>query len=172
MVDHRRTLSRRAYHLPGWFFWLTGLLCVVSLVVVMVTRPPERDVRAADSPTQSAAPSAGSHSPSGPTATPTATRHRQTPPKPQRPPIEVQVLNATGVRGLAASTAKEAEAAGWSVAEVGNWRYGAGHSAVYYPEGSEEAGRQLGRDLGIEAVEPAKPGMPEDQLTVLVIKGP
>ena len=167
MVDHRRTLSRRAYHLPGWFFWLTGVLCVAALVIALSARSVGPDVRT----TPSAVPTPASRTPE-PTATPTKARHREQSSSPWRPAIEVQVLNATGIRGLAANAAKKAREAGWTVAEVGNWRYGAGHSAVYYPEGSEKAGRRLGKDLGIEAVEPAKPGMPDDQLTVLVIKEP
>jgi hypothetical protein len=162
MVEHRRTPSRRAYTLPGWFFGVTAVVCVVALGLAAWTFRSD-DLGGSPAPATSA-------SASTPAATTAPRSSAPASPQPEpRPTIEVEVLNASGKPGLAANTAKAAEKAGWTVTSVGNWQYGASHEAVYYPEGREEAAQQLADDLDIDAVEPAKTGMKISQLTVLVL---
>ena len=158
MVEHRGSPSRRAYSLPGWFFGLTALTCVVALGLTAWTVT-----------------TSGPGPALTPTVAPTATPTEPGPPAPAapepspRPSIGVEVLNASGTPGLAAATADAAEDAGWTVSSVGNWQFGASHEAVYYPDGEEEVAQQLADDLEIDAVEPAKTGMKINQLTVLVL---
>jgi hypothetical protein len=159
MVEHRRTPSRRAYTLPGWFFGVTAVMCVVALGLTAWTF---RSDELGPSPIPSVSPT-----PAATTAP--ASREPATPEPAPRPSVEVEVLNASGTPGLAADTAEAAEQAGWTVSSVGNWQYGASHEAVYYPEGEEDAARKLADDLDIDAVEPAKTGMKINQLTVLVL---
>lgn len=159
MVEHRRTPSRRAYTLPGWFFGVTAVMCVVALGL---TAWSFKSDEFPPLPTPSVAPTSGA-------TTAPASRESSTPKPAPRPSIEVEVLNASGTPGLAADAAKAAEKAGWTVSSVGNWQYGASHEAVYYPEGQEDAAQQLADDLDIDAVEPAKTGMKINQLTVLVL---
>lgn len=160
MVEHRRTPSRRPYSLPGWFFALTALACVLGLAGAVWSltggSAPTRAAAPAPSVTTSAPPTSAPAQPAEPTPTPP-------------PDIPVEVLNASETPGLAAATAEEAEKAGWKVARVGNWVYGASHEAVYYPEGQEEAAKLLAEDLDIDSVEPAKQGMASSELTVLVL---
>lgn len=163
MVEHRRTPSRRAYTLPGWFFGVTAVMCVVALgMTAWSFKSAELQPSTTPSVVPTAAPATG-------TTTAPASREPGTPRHASRPTIEVEVLNASGTPGLAADTAKAAEQAGWTVSSVGNWQYGASHEAVYYPEGREDDAQQLADDLDIEAVEPAKTGMKINQLTVLVL---
>lgn len=161
MVDHRRTPSRRAYHLPGWFFALTALACVAALTATAWTIT--RNGSTLPTPAISPAPTS--------TAEPASQEpHRPAQPEPEeRPSIEVEVLNASGTPGLAAETAEVAEKAGWTIGSVGNWQYGASHEAVYFPEGQQEAAELLADDLKIGSVEPAKTGMKINQLTVIVL---
>lgn len=177
MVDHRRTLSRRAYHLPGWFFLLTALACLAGILAVFWTLS---DVGSdAESDRAQPAPATSAPLTTGPSTTAPSTAAAPRAKQPAKEPsasaqrsMKVQILNASAVHGLAKRFAEKARAAGWTTVEVGNWRYGAGHASVYFPDGSRKAARQLASDLGIESVEPAKAGMAADQLTVLVIAGP
>jgi hypothetical protein len=157
MVEHRRTPSRRAYHLPGWFFGLAGLLCALGVIAVIWAGSGDLN-RATVSPKAPVV-----------TATPTVSPTPTKAPPPERPAIKVEVLNGSGTHGLAARTAKKVEKAGWTVSGVGNWKFGAAHDAVYYPPESQAAAERLANDLGIDSVEPAKSGMRDDQLTVLVV---
>jgi hypothetical protein len=166
MVDHRKTPSRRAYHLPGWFFGLAAVLCVLGVVAVGWSVTGDRSA----SPEPVPAPTSTSTTPA-PTQTISEPAEDQ-PTSAERPAVAVEILNATSTAGLAARTADDARDAGWTVTRTGNWLYGASHNAVYYPEGSEDAAGQLARDLGIESVEPATEAMADDKLTVLVIDRP
>lgn len=105
----------------------------------------------------------------GPAATPSVNPAPTTASPAQPASIEVEILNASAKAGLAAKTAQRAKKAGWTVAVVGNWKYGASHEAVYYPDGHQGAAQRLAADLGIAAVEPATSGMKPDRLTVLVL---
>lgn len=171
MVEHRRTPSRRAYSLPGWFFGVTAIMCVVALGLTAWSFKSDEfrpTLTPSAAPTTAPATGPATGPTSGVTTAPAPRETATSKPRP-RPTIEVEVLNASGTPGLAAATAKAAEKVGWTVSSVGNWQYGASHEAVYFPEGQEEVAQQLADDLDIDAVEPAKTGMKINQLTVLVL---
>lgn len=139
---------------------MTALACALGLVGAVWS------LTGGSTPTRAAAPSP----PVATSAPPTAAPSQPAEPTPEpRPDIAVEILNASEKPGLAATTAKEAEKAGWKVARVGNWVYGASHEAVYYPDGQKEAATMLAEDLDIDSVEPAKQGMASSELTVLVL---
>jgi hypothetical protein len=173
MVDHRRTPSQRAYRLPGWFFVLTGTLSLAGLVGagwILVADPFAPDSPASSNALEDA-----------PTVTPTATPSRLTAtPMPdasadtsdERDGIELVILNATNKAGLAAQVADVARAAGWTVADVGNWPYPAAQNAVFYPDGHQSEAELLGEDLEIASVRPVRPGMSTDELTVILLNTP
>ncbi len=175
MVDHRRTLGRKAYVLPGWFLSLTAAACVAGLIglgwVVFFT-DGDSDAGAAAStatPTPTVTPTPS------PTPTPTPTPSESPSPSPDPKPkvsrddIAVSVLNATRTVNLAQRVAGRVTDAGWTVAAVANWRYGASQTAVYFPRGNRPEARLLAKDLGIDAVLPATNGMRSDRLTVILL---
>jgi LytR cell envelope-related transcriptional attenuator len=78
------------------------------------------------------------------------------------------VFNNSGISGLAGSTAARAQGAGWQVVGSDNWYGTIPATTVYYPAGLHEAGRLLGRDLGISRVKPTIAPMRGDRLTVIL----
>lgn len=172
MVDHRRTLGRKAYVLPGWFLALTAAACVVGLiglgwVVFFLPDDPEPATAPVSSPTPTATPTPTPP----PTPTPSATPSPAPKPKPKvsRKDIDLSVLNATRTTGLARQVSARATDAGWTVAGVGNWRQGASRTAVHFPRGRKAEARLLAKDLGIDAVLPITGGMRADRLTVILL---
>jgi hypothetical protein len=82
--------------------------------------------------------------------------------------VPVRVYNNSTIKGLAAEAAEDLAAAGWTVAEVGN--YSAGRiptTTVYYTPGTSEeaAARALGEEFGMrvedrfEGIRDANPGV-------------
>lgn len=82
--------------------------------------------------------------------------------------VPVRVYNNSTIKGLAAEAAEDLTAAGWTVAEVGN--YGAGRiptTTVYYTPGTAEeaAARALGEEFGMRVedrftgIQDANPGV-------------
>ncbi len=172
MVDHRRTLGRKAYVLPGWFLTLTAAACVVGLIglawlVMLVPDDPEPVAAPVPSPSPTAtATPTPSPSPT-PSASPTPTKKPA--PKVSRKAIDVAVLNATRTSGLARQVSGRATEAGWTVAAIGNWRQGAAQTAVHFPRGRKAEARLLAKDLGIDAVLRSTGGMRPDRLTVILL---
>ncbi len=189
MSDHRRTVSRKAYVLPGW-----GLLLVLLLVVggagwlgwlvvsgdddgAAPTAAPTASATAEPTPDTSASPTPSASAEPTPSATePTPTEPTPTEPEPtagaDRSAIGVSVLNASRTGGLAATVSQQVEAAGWTVGAVGNWRGSVAENSVHYPQGREAEARLLAEDLGIAAVAPVQNGMTTERLTVLLVTTP
>lgn len=181
MVAHRKTPSKRAYVLPGWFFVLTSVVVVAAagwLVWIALNGPGETQVDGPD-PSASAAPSAPtSPSPTAKkTTAPTPSPSRTTPspsptPTASRTTVGVSVLNGSRTPGLARSGSVRVQQLGWTVGTVGNWRAGGvSQTSVYFPAGREAEAKLLADDLGIDAVAAALPGMSTERLT-LVLLGP
>jgi hypothetical protein len=104
-----------------------------------------------------------------PTPKPSPTRSSVPPPAP--PPVvraPVVVLNETGITGLAARTAAQLRALGWTVTGIGNWRGSIPTTTVYYPAGRYAAARRLAYDLHVSRLRPVVPGMLGDRLTVVL----
>jgi hypothetical protein len=169
MTDHRRTPSQRAYQLPSWFFVLTVLIGVVTLGAVGWVFLGDRVGGQPSTPQASGSPS---RSEPEPEPEPTEPAPNADAPEDDRPDLEVIVLNASQIPGLARGVAAEAKEAGWTVSEVGNWPYPAVVNAVYYPDGRQDEARQLAEDIGLEGIRAARPGMSTDALTVLLVSSP
>jgi hypothetical protein len=92
------------------------------------------------------------------------------PKKPQvrRAEVYVEVYNNSGISGLAASTAAEIASGGWQVVGSDNWYGTISASTVYYPERLRAAATMLGKDLGIQRLQPAIAPMRLDRLTVIL----
>ena len=172
MVDHRKTLGRKAYVLPGWFLTLTAGACVLGLIGlgwVVFFVPDDKQPAAApvSPPTPTTTPTPTPSPTPSPSASPTPT------PKPEqkvsRKDIDVAVLNATRTTGLARQVSGRVSDAGWTVAAVGNWRTGASQTAVHFPRGHKDEAQLLAKDLGIDAVLRSTGGMRTDRLTVILL---
>lgn len=85
--------------------------------------------------------------------------------------IGVLVFNQSGIGGLAARTAGEAQAAGWTVAGTGNWRGGVPQNTIYFPPGQQAEAVLLGQDLAIGRILPAIANMSGSHLTVVLATG-
>ncbi|WP_300974530.1 tetratricopeptide repeat protein [Sphingomonas sp. LHG3406-1] len=77
----------------------------------------------------------------------------------------VRLLNAARVNRLAASTREQLRTLGWRRIAIGNAPEARAVSAILYPEGSGQAARRLGRELGIDLHKPSKKA---DVLVVLL----
>ena len=170
MVDHRKTLGRKAYVLPGWFLTLTAAACVVGLIGLawVVFFVPD-DPQPAAAPVSSPSPSATPTPTLSPTPSPSASATPKPTPKVSRKDIDVAVLNATRTSGLARQVSGRVTDAGWTVAAVGNWRAGASQTAVHFPRGHKAEAQLLAKDLGIDAVLRSTGGMRTDRLTVILL---
>ena len=80
----------------------------------------------------------------------------------------VEVYNNSGISGLAGSTARRVDAAGWQVVGSDNWYGTIPASTVYFPPRLQAQARLLGRDLGINRLRPAIAPMKFDRLTVIL----
>ena len=170
MVDHRKTLGRKAYVLPGWFLALTAAACVVGLIGLgwVVFFVPD-DPQPVAAPVSSPSPTATSTTTPSPTPSPKASPTPKPTPKVSRKDIDVAVLNATRTSGLARQVSARVSDAGWTVAAVGNWRTGAAQTAVHFPRGHKDEAQLLAKDLGIDAVLRSTGGMRTDRLTVILL---
>lgn len=177
-MDHRRTPTRRAVILPGWFVVGTVvlLLAAAGYLALVLSGGDEPDARPAAPTATSPAPSPAPTPSPSPTSSPTPTPERATPtpsptptaePEPARD-LPVVVFNNTGRTGLAAQYAAQARSAGWDVTGVGNWRGRIPQSTVYHPAGQQAAAEQLARDLGIGRVRERVAPMRADRLTVVL----
>ena len=119
-----------------------------------VASPPEPTRAAANRPS-----TAASRIPARPVAVTTA----------------VDVVNASGISGLARRTATDLRAKGITVASVGNLTTGAGKPAartVYYPPGAAPQARALASLAGAAVVAPAPTGIDPHGKLVLVVTEP
>jgi cytoskeletal protein RodZ len=119
--------------------------------------PPETSSTAPAPPTTTTAPPGGTT-----TTSPT--------PGPEKS-VPVRIYNNSTIKGLAAEAAEDLAAAGWTVAEVGN--YSAGRiptTTVYYTPGTAEeaAARALGEEFGMR-VEDRFAGIRDANPGVIVI---
>jgi LytR cell envelope-related transcriptional attenuator len=83
----------------------------------------------------------------------------------------VRVYNNSTIRGLAARAADDLSAAGWTVAEVGNYAQGTiPTTTVYYQEGTDEqtAAEAIGTEFGMR-VEPRFAGIENADPGLIVI---
>ncbi|KQY60368.1 hypothetical protein ASD11_13035 [Aeromicrobium sp. Root495] len=184
MVAHRKTPSKRAYVLPGWFFVLSAAVMVAAagwLAWVALNAPGETQTDGPDpsaaSPSASASPSRSPEKSATPSPSPTAEKTTAPPspspsPSAQRTTVGVSVLNGSRTPGLARSAGARVQQLGWTVGTVGNWRAGGvAQTSVFYPAGREAEARLLADDLGVGSVAPALAGMSTERLT-LVLLGP
>lgn len=186
MSDHRRTVTRRALVLPTWALLTVGGVVVLAgawLAWLLVTGPGD------DAPVASASSSPAASEPSA-TPTPTPEPTETTEPEPSETPepeptetsepeptepavdrssIQVSVLNASRIQGLARTVGQRVTAEGWTVGAVGNWRGYSAANTVHYPQGREAEARQLADDLGIQAVAPIVNGMSGQRLTIVLV---
>lgn len=177
-MDHRRTPTRRAVILPGWF--VVGTVVVLLAAVVYLALALTGDDDRADVPVAPATPTASPSPTPSPSASPTPTPSPSPSPSPSPTPspspeptppardVPVVVFNNTGRTGLAAQYAGQARAAGWQVTGVGNWRGSIPQSTVYHPAGQRAAAERLARDLGISRVRERVAPMRADRLTVVL----
>lgn len=188
MVDQRKGPGQRAYRLPGWFFVVTGVASVLGIALaawVLIANPfaTSQTQTATPDPTATADPSVapdptlsdGVADPASDLASDTDTDAEPAGTGADdelRGGTEIVVLNGTTTAGLAATVAKTASDAGWTVEKVGNWPYPVAQNAVFYPQGLEDEGKLLGRDLDITSVRPIRPGMSDNQLTVILLNAP
>jgi cytoskeletal protein RodZ len=85
--------------------------------------------------------------------------------------VPLLVLNSSRITGLATSAKKDFEQAGWTVRGVGNTRYRASVTTVYYLPGQEAAARQLVRDVPAVQRMLLRPlALPGQGLTVVVTR--
>ena len=113
-----------------------------------------------------------------PTPTPTSTAPEPVVEKKKKEPNKkpvirrartyVEVYNNSGISGLAGSTARRVDAAGWQVVGSDNWYGTIPASTVYFPPRLQAQARLLGRDLGINRLRPAIAPMKFDRLTVIL----
>ncbi|MET0837956.1 MAG: LytR C-terminal domain-containing protein [Marmoricola sp.] len=108
-----------------------------------------------------------------PSETPSATSTPTAPVKPKPKPLKrgkiyVEVFNNTSIKGLAGGVAGKAAAGGWNVVGSDNWYGTVDGTTVYYPPRLHDAGKALGKDLGIRKVKPAEEPMSFDRLTVIL----
>jgi LytR cell envelope-related transcriptional attenuator len=154
---------------------LSSPLALLSAAAVLlagaafVATDGSSDDATARAPTPAAAsPSARVTSPASEPATRKAAHERVEKRVVHRGETYVEVFNNSGISGLAGSTAARAQGAGWQVVGSDNWFGTIPATTVYYPAGLHEAGRLLGRDLGISRVKPTIAPMRGDRLTVLL----
>ncbi len=112
-------------------------------------------------------PSATPSTTPSPSATPSAKPTKKVQPV-KRADTYVVVYNNTRTTGLAGTVAGRAKAAGWNVVGSDNWYGTVDGTTVYYPPRLKEAGKALGKDLGVTALKPAEEPMQFDRLTVIL----
>lgn len=174
-MDHRRTVSRRAFVPPVW-------LIVVALVAVVVGAAGIGWLAwdaTRDSDSQPAASSAGTTEPTPEptTAAPTtATPTTEVPPPPPEPVVDrspgVSILNGTSIDGLASEASDFLGDLGWPDLRTGDTAGSYPENTVYFPPQLEAQAQTLAQDLGITRIRPSVDGMRDDRLTAVLISRP
>jgi len=153
---------------------VAGGIGIVSLV--RADDAPEHSARTTtDGPTEPATSKAKSKKPKKPkeSAEPTTapTAEPTTEPTTVAPPsrtVPVSVYNQIGIGGLARRVAGQAQALGWPIGAVADWRGAVPQDTVYHPAGLEAEAALLAADLGISRVMPATATMSGTSLTVVL----
>jgi hypothetical protein len=165
-LPHRRPRDEQGVVLPTRLLALCISAVAMAALVFIANdpdqAPDEQATPAVTEPTDSPSETA--------TTTPTTPT---TPAKPKPKPIKrgkifVEVFNNTPVKGLAGGVAAKAQAGGWNVVGSDNWYDTVDGTTVYYPPRLHDAGKALGKDLGIRKVKPAEEPMSFDRLTVIL----
>ncbi len=176
-MDHRRTVSRRAFVPPVW-------LIVVALVAVVVgaagigwlawdsTRDAGPEPVASSAGTTEPTPEPSTVAPT--TAAPTT---EPPPPSPSPEPTVdrspgVSVLNGTSIDGLASQAADKLGDLGWGDLRTGDTGGSYPENTVYFPPQLEAQAQTLAQDLGITRIRPSVDGMRDDRLTAVLISRP
>ena len=179
-MNHRRTVSRRAFVPPVWLVGLTvvailgglGWLGWYAVDLVRDNDTTSTSGTPSPSPSPSPEPSPTPEPTGAPTPGPTPEPTLEPTPAPVSRTAGVSVLNNTGIGGLAAQVAGRVQDAGWTDVRTGNWRGQISQNTVYYPPGLQDAAQTLAADLGISRVAPAVANMRADRLTVIVVERP
>lgn len=176
-MDHRRTVSRRAFVPPVW-------LIVVALVAVVVgaagigwlawdatrSSDPAPVASATESTSAEPTPEATTAEPTTPAPT------TEAPPPPPEPAVDrtpgVSVLNGTGINGLASEAADLLGDLGWPDLRTGDTGGSYPENTVYFPPQLQAQAETLAQDLGITRVRPSVDGMRDDRLTAVLISRP
>ena len=169
-----RRRDERGVALPSPLVMLSVIAVAMAGLALLGSQDPAteqlRPVGSAPAATPSGTPgpsgTAGSSTPGVPGSEPEPERRPR--PKLDRSSVFVEVYNNTGIQDLAASTALEADAAGWNIVGTDNWLGTIPATAVYYPPRLERAAKALARDLGIARTAPAIEPMKFDRLTVIL----
>ena len=151
---------------------LSSPLALLSAGVVLVAGAAFVFTGTDPAPADTARPVTATPSPT-PTSTapePVVEKKREPKKKPviRRARTYVEVYNNSGISGLAGSTARRVDAAGWQVVGSDNWYGTIPASTVYFPPRLQAQARLLGRDLGINRLRPAIAPMKFDRLTVIL----
>ncbi|MEG9227093.1 LytR C-terminal domain-containing protein [Aeromicrobium sp. Sec7.5] len=174
-MDHRRTVSRRAFVPPVW-------LIVAALVAVVVgaagigwlawdaTRGSDPGPVASSGSTTEPTPEPTTAAPT--TAAPTT----EPPPPPPEPVVDrspgVSVLNGTSIDGLASEASNLLGDLGWPDLRTGDTGGRYPENTVYFPPQLEAQAQTLAQDLGITRIRPSVDGMRDDRLTAVLITRP
>ncbi|EFQ82504.1 hypothetical protein HMPREF0063_11713 [Aeromicrobium marinum DSM 15272] len=169
-MDHRRTISRKAFVPPVWLLVVTVTALVAGVAGLGWLGydrylADDTTVVAADpapTPTPDADPAPAPTAEVTPTPTPTPS------PEPELREAGVSVLNNTAVAGLAATFADGVEEVGWPDVTVGNWRGAIPENTVYFAPGLRDQADLLAADLGITRILPIVATMRTDRLTVIL----
>jgi hypothetical protein len=164
-LPNRRVRDERGVVLPTRLLALC-ISAVAMAGLVFIANDPDKapDDEATPATTQ---PSAEPSEKASTTAT-TPAKPKPKPKQLKRGEIYVEVFNNTRVKGLAGGVAEKAKAGGWNVVGSDNWYGTVDGTSVFYPPRLHEAGKALGRDLGIRKVRPAEEPMSFDRLTVIL----
>ncbi len=130
---------------------------------------------AADRPAAADEPAAAPLEPTRAAAGRPSTTASRVPTRPVAVTAAVDVVNASGISGLARRAATDLRAKGITVASVGNLTTGTGKPAartVYYPPGAAPQARALARLAGAAVVAPAPTGIDPHGKLVLVVTEP
>lgn len=82
--------------------------------------------------------------------------------------VPVSVYNQVGIGGLARRVAGQAQALGWPIGAVADWRGSVPQDTVYFPAGRQGEAQLLGSDLGISRILPTVGNMSATNLTVVL----
>jgi hypothetical protein len=86
----------------------------------------------------------------------------------KRSAVYIDVYNNSNITGLAGTTAERIGSAGWQVVGSDNWYGTIPATTIYYPERLHAAAKLLGKDLGIERIQPSIDPMSGDRLTLIL----
>jgi hypothetical protein len=179
-VDHRRTITRRAFVPPVWLIVLAlGAVVVGAAAVGWLAWDETRGDDPVAQPSATATtepspePTADEPSPEPSETVPPAPLPEPTPTTPaaDRGP-GVSILNGTSINGLAAEASSFLGDLGWGDIRTGDTGGSYPENTVYYPPQLESQAQTLAADLGITRIRPAVDGMRDDRLTAVLVSRP